>query len=141
VLAFGPAYSAVASQQLSAREPIVPPGHPLEHLHGWLIGYLNTGEVWQAPDLLGQRAVCPLDDHLETGCIGGFSHRVLAVGVIVCPLFGSTVAKSLLRSKCPTRRSETERRKLALTPTYNNQAKVGLHLSERQVYAVDTGCF
>ena len=37
--------------------PFVPPRHPLEHLHGWLIGYLNTGKIWQVPDLLGQRSM------------------------------------------------------------------------------------
>ena len=90
VLPFGPAYSAVASQQLSTRKPIASLRHVLEHLLGWLIGYLNTGKIWQVSDLFGKGAVRPLDDPLETGCVGGFSHGVLTGGLIVCPTLALT---------------------------------------------------
>src|SRR5215472_8503395 len=42
----------------------------------WIcVNHLNAGEIWQVPDLLGQGAVCPLDDLLKAFGICGVGHE------------------------------------------------------------------
>jgi hypothetical protein len=55
--------------------PFLPSRYVLQYFRGRLVNHLNAGKVWQAPDLLGQCAVCPLDNFLKAFGICGLGHE------------------------------------------------------------------
>src|SRR5258707_14590100 len=55
--------------------PFLPVRHLLQYFRRRLVNHLNAGEIWQAPYLLGQGAVCPLDNLLKAFRICGFGHE------------------------------------------------------------------
>src|SRR5882724_4639079 len=88
--------------------PFLPARHLLQHLRRRLVKHLNAGEIWQAPDLLGQGAVCPLYNLLKAFRICGFSHeanfttRTSGERLAGCPSF-AFFAKSGIRNSAPHR--------------------------------------
>src|SRR5882757_6450480 len=55
--------------------PLLPVRHLPEYFRRRLINHLNAGEIRQAPDLLGQGAVCPLYNFLTAFGVCGVSHE------------------------------------------------------------------
>jgi hypothetical protein len=55
--------------------PFFPVRHLLEYFRRRLVNYLNAGEIRQTPDLVGQRAVCPLYNLLKAFWICATGHE------------------------------------------------------------------
>src|SRR5579864_8484656 len=55
--------------------PLLPVRHLLEYLRRRLVHHLNAGEIRQTPDLLGQGAVCPLNNLLKAFRICASGHE------------------------------------------------------------------
>src|SRR6266853_6452549 len=55
--------------------PFLSARYVLQYVCWRLVNHLKAGEIWQAPDLLGQGAVCPLYNLLKAFGICGVSHE------------------------------------------------------------------